>query len=348
MQSLDAAFQGSAISPEKVADDALNLAVESQKFLKKSVNAILPVMLLLGGVGTIVYRFSTAGGVDPVKNFLIMVTVQLLPMAALKLKTWICSDRVSLMPSALVKTLMMHISVQLFRVFYHCYVYFGSNTPWMAVVGWQQYFDCFSCAVAMYIVIVEFGLKFQGPIAFVKEHSDVLTCIAGGCVVSVIVNLIAPPYGKTHFLHIINDWGNYAEVLAFVPVVRIVCLENGVEEQTRGTQVDELDRRKALVFMTFILGYYFWDDIIFSVGMAEQPLVAAPKAAHFVMLMDFTFYFVLKVGAQPKIINEILPSILPDAVLQDVMPQESDAEKGFVGEEHKGLLGADEDDEDAL
>lgn len=342
MASLDSAFQSADITGE-----ALNLAVESQKLLKKSANAMLPVMLLLCGVGTIVYRFVFVNGhqYDPVKHFLVMVVVQLLPMAALKLKTWICSDRVSLMPSALIKTLMMHIAVQMFRIIYHLYCWYTENDR-IAVAGWQQMFDITACAMGMYILLTQFGIKSESPQAFAKEHSDVLTCIVAGCVMALIVNIIAPAFGTFKFSFVLNDFGNYQECLAFVPVVRIVCLENGVESYTPGTNVEECDRHKARVFMAFILAYYFWDDIIFTVGMSEQPLVSAPKAAHFVMLMDFAFYFVLKVGAQPKIVDEILPSILPEAVLQDVMPQE-DAELGFRGEEQKGLLGADDDD-DAL
>lgn len=338
----DAAFQG-ANGTGNMGLEALNIVNDAQKILKKSVNVILPAMLVLGGVGMIIYRFIAYDNAraDVVKPFLVMVVVQLLPMAALKIKTWICSDLVSLMPIALAKTLMMHIAVLTFRMVFHLYAY-QIQSSW-AVVWWQRSFDCISLFVALIILFKVFDFKLASLAN--KEHIDVLTTIAGGCIVATIVNIIAPVDGRSiQLIWILNDFANYGEVLAFVPVVRIVCLEIGVE-QSPGTNINEDDRRKAKMFMVFILAFYFWDDLCFAAAMAEIPLVAAGKAAHFVMLMDFAGYFVLQIRAQPKIVDEILPKVLPEAILQEVMPKQ-DPEMGFQTEEGKGLLGEEDDDFD--
>jgi len=348
MASLDAAFMG-ATTPGRVGLEALELAAGAQKVLNKSVNAILPLMLMLGGIGTIIHRFATSegGAGDPIQAFLVMVTVQLLPMIALKFKTWICSERASLMPVALVKTLMMHVTVQVFRIALHVYAY----TAWrpynagMEIASWQQCFDVVTLCVGLYILFKEFNFKFGSLISC--EHDDVVTTIAGGCLMSIIVNFIAPVDGRSmKLVWVLNDFANYGEVLAFVPVARIICLDSGVEAQTPGKDVEECDRRKARVFMAFVLAFYFWDDLVFTPGNSEIPLVAAGKAAHFVMLLDFAAHFVLQVGAQPKIVDEVLPKILPKAILQEVVPQQ-DAEMGFQTSEQQGLL-AEEDDEEAL
>lgn len=356
MDSLDAAFQDTTLSG-RVGLEALNLANQSQKILQKSVAVILPLMLMLGGVGTIVYRFATydEGGSDAVKGFLVMVWVQLLPMTALKFKTWLCADRASLMPTALVKTMMMHVAVQVFRMIYHVYAHISDS--FMKVAMWQQAFDAITLVMALYILFREFGVKV-GALASkdsfvhsIKEHSDVLTTIAGGCCAAIIVDVVAPLDGKSaRLIWILNDLANYMELLAFVPVARIVCLENAVEESTPGTNVVEGDRRKANMVMAFILAFYFWDDIVFTVGTSEIPLVAAAKAAHFVMLIDFAGHFVLQVGAQSKIVNEILPKVLPKAILQEVAPTtpQQDSEMTFQGDERKGLLGEEEDEEESL
>merc|ERR1719321_1745960 len=97
------------------------------------------------------------------------------------------------------------------------------------------------------------------------------------------------------------------------------------------------------MFMAFILAFYFCDDVLFPTALSESPFVAAGKAAHFVMLLDLAAYFLLRVGAQSKIVDEILPKILPKSVLQEVMPQQ-DIETEFQAAEKKGLL-CEEDEE---
>lgn len=340
MANIDAAFQG-ASDPRKMSLDAMDMVDGAQKFLKKSVNFILPGMLLMGGFGSIIHRVisydSPRYGNDVVKTFLIMVMLQLLPVAALKLKTWLCSDLVTLMPMALTKTLMMHVAVQICRLMFHVYASLINST--MAVESWQQCFDFVSLCVALYILVKEFDMKVENLTG--KEHLDVFTTVAGGCIMATIVNVIAPIDGRmVRLIWVLNDCGNYMEILAFVPVARILCLEIDVEG--RGTSVCEDDRRKTRIFMAFILAFYFWDDICFSAALAEIPLVAAGKAAHFVMLLDFAGYFVLQAGAQPQIVDEILPKVLPEAILEEVLPKQ-DPEMGLP--EKRGLL-CDEDVED--
>lgn len=335
MSSFDAVFQG-ASDPGKIGMEAFTMT--SQKLLKRSVNVILPVMLLLCGLGTIIYRVTSTSydSADPVKTFLVLAVLQLLPMAALKIKTLVCSDLVRLMPVALTKTLMMHIAVQLFRLTFHIIRMDDQYTALNAVC-----FDCISLVVAVIILFREFHFKLGSLLS--KEHSDVLTTVASGCLMALVMNVIAPPDGRSvRLLWVLNDFGNYMEVFAFVPVARILCLEIGVEEC--GTNVRECDRRKLKIFMSFILAFYFWDDIGFVfLSSTDVPIVAAAKAAHFVMLVDFAGYFVLQAHAQPKVVNDILPKVLPDAILQEVVPKH-DPEMGYQTEETKGLLGTEDDD----
>lgn len=63
------------------------------------------------------------------------------------------------------------------------------------------------------------------------------------------------------------------------------------------------------------------------------------------MLMDFAAYFVLQVGAQPKIVNEILPKVLPTAILHEVSSKQ-DYKASCQMDERKGLLGEEDDDDD--
>lgn len=91
---------------------------EAQNFVHGSgCTLVLPGLLLLASGALLAYRQMTEERTDqPLNGFLANIMLQMLPLVALKAKIWSCTDRVSLVPLVLVRTLLMHVMLGIFRV----------------------------------------------------------------------------------------------------------------------------------------------------------------------------------------------------------------------------------------
>jgi len=318
----------------------MDVTKQFQQFMQKGFVMLVPSMLIGGAIATAVWRWSIEDGFarkTMLKGFMVLVTLQLLPLGILKVKTWICTDRVSLVPMALVKTVMMHVFLQCLRLVHHCIT---TSSPMLL----EQFVNVVALIAAIFLLDQEFDLPLlRSPKAALNmvltQHKDVTSLMLGACAAGIGTEWLYPsasPFASNleKNANVIVSIGNFMEILSFIPAVKMVCMETGVESYTPGTSVQESERRKVKIFMAFILGFYLWDDVIYCVLMMEDSVIAAAKCAHFFMLLDFAGFFIIKVGAQPKFVEEMLPSVVPAAV-----------ESHKTDEQMQGLLGADDEED---
>lgn len=321
----------------------MDVQKQAQEIFQKGFVMLVPMILVGGAFATAVWRMMTDVSFAPnsMKGFMVLVALQLLPLALLKIKTWICADRVSLVPLALIKTLMMHVFLQVLRLTCHAFSRYNGDSDMQL----EQFMNLVAFLVLLYLLHTEYdmpmGTADQLKATLLKistQHQDVISLIVGACVTGFGTEYIYPSTidGSLGPRHVLISISNFMEILSFIPAVQAVWMETGVETYTPGTSVHDAERRKVRIFFAFLLTFYLWDDIIYCILEGEIAEAVVSKCAHFFMLLDFAGFFVLKVGAQPKFVEEMLPSVVQDAT-QPVLPQRDEAMQGLLHEE-------DEDD----
>lgn len=317
-------------------EEGVDLQKYFQQFMQKGFVVLVPFILIGGALITAIWRFTIEKSYDykGLKGFMVLTVLQLLPLAVLKVKTWICSDRVSLVPLALVKTMIMHVFLQCTRLASPFFETFKRE-----VTSTQQLEFMINTAAIialLYLLHKEFHMPLSsvGLQKVFTQHKDVMFLLLGACTAGTMTEVIYPSTwnGSVWIANIIVSSANFLEILSFMPVVSAVCLETGVETYTPGTSVQDTERRKVKIFFAFILTFYFWDDLMYCMLMGEDALVLAPKCAHYCMLLDFAGFFILKVGAAPKAVHDMLPSVLESQVETD-LPKRDESMQGLLCED---------------
>lgn len=263
---------------------------------------VLPGILLTVSAIVCVYRQMTEDNSDlPLTGFLATILMSMLPLVALKAKIWSCTDRVSLVPMVLVKTLLMHAALEILRIV--------SQT----LEGWEgmvYYRMNLAFDVAMLIAaLVTLRLVFEVPlsISYVLDHRDVRNLVLLAMFVAFAseaffvyvmpsATLVKSQEGLS-LAKVLFAAANYVDVVGFMPVVwRLYQAESALDDFAVGTVVSLEARHQVRVFFAFVTVFYLWDDVLEPImTLLDEPLAMMAHAAHFMLLVDFAGFFLFQV-----------------------------------------------------
>lgn len=286
---------------------------------------VVPGLLLAASAGLLLYRGVTEEHFDlPLNGFLFNILLQMMPLVALKLKIYSCSDRVSLVPLVLVKTLLMHVAMLSLRII--------SQVVQQAHLGRTQLgVD----VVAVVLAFVMLSSVFDFPIApnRMLEQRDVRNLV----VLSITAALISEAFyiyvqpmwmGQASRMYIRDGLmlskvffvsANYVDIVAFMPVVwRLYQVESELDDCSIGTIVSNETRKQVQMFFAFMCAFYLWEDVIEPcMSLLDEPLAMMAHAAHFMLLMDFAGFFIFQVATPTSTVGrergEQLEGLLSDS-----------------------------------
>mmetsp|Transcript_3071 Transcript_3071/g.5402 ORF Transcript_3071/g.5402 Transcript_3071/m.5402 type:complete len:304 (+) Transcript_3071:85-996(+) len=268
-----------------------------------SCTLVVPAVLLVAAATLCVYRQMTEDATDlPLTGFLATILLSMLPLMALKAKIWSCSDRVSLVPMVLVKTLLMHASLEVLRI--SSQVLEG----WSYIVRNKMNF-CFDtvmfvCAMSALRVVFDVPLTHT----YLFEHRDVRNLVgmalgvalASEAFFAFVVPSDAMKSGAAglSLANVLFAAANYVDVVGFMPVVwRLYQAENALDDFAVGTMVSLEAKQQVRVFFAFVCAFYLWDDVLEPISsMMDEPIGMMAHAAHFIMLIDFAGFFLFQVN----------------------------------------------------
>lgn len=289
-----------------MAVDDVPWVVKLQDFVHTSgCTLVLPGVLLISSAVMLAYRQVTEEHHDlPLNGFLANILLQMMPLVALKAKIWSCTDRVSLVPLVLCKTLLMHVMLGLLRVISQL---LQGNAPRLPLV-----LDMGAVLAAVSLLKWEFEFPLN-PVHWM-EHRDVRNLVLLACVAALISEaffaIVQPAWmseaTKTYTQQgldpskVLFTAANYVDIVAFMPVVwRLYKAEDELEDCVVGTVVSTEAKRQVRGFFLFVGCFYLWDDVIDPImSLLDEPLAMMAHAAHFMLLLDFAGFFSFQV-AQP-------------------------------------------------
>jgi hypothetical protein len=236
---------------------------------------------------------------DPLKTFLGMIVVQMLPLAALEMKIMSCADPVGLfckfsMPVTLLHGLFLGMRLVMYRQY-------DSETLCMACIG------------------------FVGALVTIMKgfRQSLLKIVGCYNVWSLIIFSIMAAYATEGFDSYMNrpsiwqkkSWSkfnaavfqtsnNYIELTAFVPAVLMVFRENtnGARYEVESTDT----KRVSTAFFLFLVGFYIMEDLGNAYLAYEISVLASiGHVAHFALLLDFACYVLAHIYNPDKLVGEL-------------------------------------------
>lgn len=285
---------------------------KAQDFVHGSTfTLVIPGIMLLVSAVLLAYRGVTEEEHHlPLNGFLTNILVQMMPLVALKAKIYSCTDRVSLVPMVLVKTLLMHATLGIFRVM-------SQLVDGRELARLTLAMDGAYLLAALAVLKWEFGFSLS-PMQW-WEHTDVRNLVVLACAAAVITEgyfTILPASWMSEKMQYYSKQGldpskilftsaNYIDIVAFMPVVwRLYQAEGEHEDYNIGALVSTDAKRQVQIFFVFVVGFYMWDDVIDPVmTLLDEPIAMMAHAAHFVLLLDFAGFFSFQVG-QPATAKE--------------------------------------------
>jgi len=288
-------------------------------------------LLFLVSAVLVGYRGVTQQHTDmPLSGFLANIMLQMTPLIALKIKIWSATDRVSLVPLVLAKTLMIHATLEVLRIVSQ--MGHPRSVPKLPLAV-----DCAGLCAALALLKWEFEYPLN-PLVW-AQHVDVrnLVILACGAALVTEVGFAFLPESwmdeqtKAYFADplepgkVMFTAANYIDIVAFMPIVwRLYRAENELEDAAVGTTVSGTAKRQVKLFFLFVGAFYAWDDVIDPImGLLDEPIAMMAHAAHFMLLLDFAGFFTFQVAQPTNVTTE--------------MGMER-------GEQLQGLLSQDDDD----
>lgn len=270
-------------------------------------------MLVAGSL--LVYRHATeeVRGNDPLKTFLAMILIQMLPLVALELKITSCTDPVGLFCKFAAPVTLMHGIFLLQRVcqyplYEQGYVMFSvaglAGAVFTMHKGYRQrWFNIFQYTAVWNLAIMAF--------------------VAAACTESAEAYFGGSTMGfgnrtwLKYFKVVLQTTNSYVELLAFVPAVWMAFRDD--TSRAPVTNVDSIDtKRTSTAFFLFLVIFYFTEDVFQACeSWSVSPLAAMAHVVHFLLLLDFAFYVLAHVYNPEKLIGELrkwLPADLACAV----------------------------------
>jgi len=269
----------------------------------KSNNTILPLLLVGSASVMVVYaHFRDEHGGDPVKHFLGLIVIQMIPLVFLQMKILSCPDPVGMLSRFGTKVLLMHWFALTLRVL-----------AWpLLEVGLGM---CNVMGLAVVCVALYCGFQFR--FNHIRHHLDIclLLLIAGSgafCTELLDFNRQDSLLECTIFTA-----SNFVEILAFMPAVWMVYkgVKKNDDEKIEAVDPDGV-QSQAVFFFAFLVPFYIMEDIIsaFRLGghnSLEEGLTAFGHIVHFLVILDFACFLLSHIYNPDKVQGSFL-RWLPD------------------------------------
>jgi len=266
----------------------------------KSNNITLPALLVSATSLLVIYKhFSDEKSGDPIKQFLLLVVIQMLPLVFLQMKILSCPDPVGMLSRFGAKVLLMHASFLALRV-----------CAWpLLEVGLGV---CNLIGFAVVCVALHWGFQFRYE-SF-SGHFD----LCGLLVIAVIGALCTELLDFNRQANLLEctifTASSYMEILSFMPAVWIV--QQSVKKNDDADISHPQDvQMQASSFFAFLVPFYVMEDVLsaFRLG-GELPLAAVGHVVHFLVLLDFACFLLSHIYNPGKVQGSLL-RWLPDQLL---------------------------------
>lgn len=262
----------------------------------KDSNALPAALLLTAGV-LVTYRHMTqeAWEGNQLKTFLALILIQMLPLVLIEMKIPSCPDPMALLSSFGSKVLLMHACVLGPRALFNL-AYYQSV--------WDVFYFVGAC------VALRLGFGFRLTLQSLYEHRHVVGLVLLAVLTAVVEESISymslSPWQRRNswkFSDLAVSACNYAEILAFVPAVWMVCRGNKTESSPCSSPVEEAKTEtRAKYFFAFLLGFYFCEDICSVPSLWDAlPLACVGHTAHFLLVLDFAGFMLAHIYNPQKL-----------------------------------------------
>jgi len=266
---------------------------------------------LLGSAGSlIVYHHMTHEGeeheADPIRTFLAMIVVQMLPLVALEMKIMSCADPVGLFCKFATPVTLLHAFFLGMRLLmYNNYDSTCLATSALGFVG------------AILTMVVGFRQSLSNIIACYSVWSLVALAFVAAVSTQALDQYVNPQtdwdsygaaikenYWTLIFSNSLEYSNSYIELLAFVPAVLMLYRENRNESRY---QVESTDtKRTATAFFLFLVGFYITEDLVNAYHSYQlSGLASLAHVAHFILLVDFACFVLAHIYNPEKLVGEL-------------------------------------------
>lgn len=254
-------------------------------------NITLPGMLVGAASVMVVYKHFTDVHVDPIKHFLAMIVIQMLPLVFLQMKILSCPDPVGMLSRFGTKVLLMHACFLALRVL---------AWPLLEVgLGF-----CNVIALVLAVVALHWGFRFR--LADVTAQKDLALLLLLAVFGALGTEVLDFKRQASLLECTIFTASSYMEILAFVPAVWMVHKSVKKNDDERFAEPDAAQKQAAF-FFAFLVPFYVMEDVIsaFRVGGVE-PLAAVGHVVHFIVLLDFACFLLSHIYNPDKVQGSFL------------------------------------------
>lgn len=303
---------------------------------------IVPGGLLTIAISLVVYCHMTMSHMphlmDPLKTFLSMIIVQMIPLVLLEIKIMSCSDPVGLFCKFAVPVTSIHaVFLGMRLIHYQTYetsylmcsaaglvgaiftmfkgfhwspqALFHHGSVWKLIL-FALAGACFSHWLELWLVggINPFAwLTLMWRVAgHPNPHQVILETFAGDLTDQDLQYEIFQKFQGLSIspLEVLVTCNNYMEIMAFVPALWMVLREDKKAERV---QVEEIDtKRTSSAFFLFLVGFYLSEDLLNSYdAWGVSGLATAGHLVHFLLLLDFACYILAHIYNPEKLMGEL-------------------------------------------
>jgi len=263
----------------------------------QSNNVTLPAVLVGAASFMVIYKhFTDEQEGDPLKHFLALIVIQMLPLVFLQMKILSCPDPVGMLSRFGTKVLLMHAFFLALRV---------CAWPLLEVgLGFCNLLGLVGACVGLY-----WGFRFR--CASISAHWDVYGLVLLAFAGAICTELLDSHRQASLLECTIFTASSYMEILAFVPAVWMVhqSVKKNDDERVAGSDAVQ---NQAAFFFAFLVPFYIMEDVIsaFRVGGVD-PLAALGHMVHFIVLLDFACFLLSHIYNPDKVQGSFL-RWLPD------------------------------------
>jgi len=274
-----------------------NIMWQTQAALHWKNNPIVPGGLLAIAVSLVVYCHTTRTyqgpyQSDPLKTFLCMILVQMMPLVALELKIMSCADPVGLFCKFAVPVTLMHAIFLALRFFH--YESYGTMYLALSLLG---------CLGAVFTLIKGFHWSFKD----LFRHKSVwglagVAVLAAGFTHYLEETLVQG--GHLSWIDVLETSNSYMEILAFVPALWMIFSE---DKGAKRVHIEEIDtKRTATSFFLFLVGFYLSEDLWNAYEAIPISLLASTAhIVHFFLLLDFACFILAHIYNPEKLMGDL-------------------------------------------
>lgn len=250
-------------------------------------------MLTLAIINTTAHRAMTQRRGDlPIRDFLISVTIQVLPICALKFKLVSSSNRLALLSRTASKVLFMHISVLTLRV---TLVHILRSLLHVSSTVKDSEYDspldlwvhAFMLVSAIYIMSIV--CEFRWTVVEFMGHFDIAVLHILGAIHVGILLLSQGVYDDV--VAWAEEYTNSMEMLAYMPAAWMMAYTN--QKLLAFEPLSQVvSQRQAIWFLAWIAAFSTYEDFIaMSMSGVYEPHFVAGHILHFLTLLDFSLLF---------------------------------------------------------